>query len=119
MNLGMRVIYEDMWENEELLELCMDLYMAREDNDLELEENLYRELIDLYRSPERMILRTDPKGRPRFRFYGDGRPYQVVKKEKKDRKRREEYRLAHSRGVRTPRARPSERDLRAWLDLKR
>eukprot|EP01128_Nolandella_sp_AFSM9_P005065 TRINITY_DN2396_c0_g1_i1.p1 TRINITY_DN2396_c0_g1~~TRINITY_DN2396_c0_g1_i1.p1 ORF type:complete len:1291 (+),score=246.92 TRINITY_DN2396_c0_g1_i1:307-4179(+) len=95
MNLGMRVIYEDMWECEELLELCMDMYMAREDKDLELEENLFRELIDLYRSPERMILRTDPKGRSRFRFYGDGRPEQVVKKEKKDRKRLEAYRLAH------------------------
>jgi hypothetical protein len=65
-NLSHRPIYEDMAECEELLSFCMDIYMAREDKDLELEENLWRELIELYRSPERMILRTDPKGKRRF-----------------------------------------------------
>jgi hypothetical protein len=40
--------------------------LARQDGDLELEESLYRELIELYRSPERIILRTMPKN-PRFK----------------------------------------------------
>jgi len=74
-NLSHRPIYEDMAECEELLSFCQDIYMAREDKDLELEENLWRELIELYRSPERMILRTDPKGKPRFKSH-------VVKKKK-------------------------------------
>lgn len=68
-NLSHKPIYEDMAECEELLSFCMDIYIAREDKDLELEENLWRELIELYRSPERMILRTDPKGKPRFRSH--------------------------------------------------
>jgi hypothetical protein len=43
-----------------------DIFLARQDGDLELEESLYRELIELYRSPERIILRTIPK-KPRFK----------------------------------------------------
>ena len=42
-----------------------DIYLAREDGSLELEEEVYRELIELYRSPERMILKTIPPV-PRF-----------------------------------------------------
>jgi hypothetical protein len=68
-----------MAECEELLSFCKDIYMAREDKDLELEENLWRELIELYRSPERMILRTDPKGKRRFL------PHPVVPKKPKKR----------------------------------
>jgi len=61
------VIYEDMPEVDELIHYCEDIFLAREDGELELEEELFRELIELYRSPERMILRTLPKA-PRFKL---------------------------------------------------
>lgn len=83
-HLSHRVIYEDMPECEEILQYCQDIYMAREDHDNVLEESLFRELIELYRSPERIILRTDPKGRPRFKAHGTGIGNGKVKKKKKD-----------------------------------
>jgi hypothetical protein len=61
-----RIMFEDMNEVDELRSFCKDIFLARQDGDLELEESLYRELIELYRSPERIILRTIPK-KPRFK----------------------------------------------------
>jgi piezo-type mechanosensitive ion channel component 1/2 len=65
-DLSYRIVFEDMPECDELLSYCEDIFLARQDGDLPLEEELYRELIELYRSPERIILRTLPKG-SRFR----------------------------------------------------
>jgi hypothetical protein len=64
-DLALRIVLEDMPECDELLSYCEDIFLARQDGDLKLEEDLFRELIELYRSPERLILRTLPKG-PRF-----------------------------------------------------
>jgi hypothetical protein len=61
-----RIMFEDMPECDEIISYCKDIFLARQDGDLELEEELFRELIELYRSPERLILRTLPK-KPRFK----------------------------------------------------
>jgi len=56
--LTQRIIYEDLPYPDELIVMCEDVFMARKDRDLVLEEELYTELIQLYRSPERIILET-------------------------------------------------------------
>lgn len=66
-DLSYRIVFEDMPECDELLSYCEDIFLARQDGDLKLEEELFRELIELYRSPERLLLRTLPKGQ---RFKG-------------------------------------------------
>lgn len=66
-------MFTDMNEVEELRTFCKDIFLARQDKDLELEESLYRELIELYRSPERLILRTLPK-KPRFKEPKEPKP---------------------------------------------
>jgi len=72
-DLAYHIIYDDMPECDEIISYCEDIYLARVSDDLKLEEELYRELIELYRSPERMILRTLPKG-PRF----GGNPKNII-----------------------------------------
>jgi len=47
------------------LQYCTDILLAREDGAFELEEELYGELIEIYRSPQRLIRYTLPK-HPRF-----------------------------------------------------
>lgn len=64
--LSHKVIYEDMPEVDNLLEFCTDILLAREDGALELEEELYRELIEIYRSPQRIIKHTHPT-QPRWK----------------------------------------------------
>lgn len=75
-DLAFRIIYEDMPACEELISYCEDIYLARQDGDLALEEELFRELIEIYRSPETIIGRT-MRTHPRFA----GRP--MSKREKK------------------------------------
>ena len=41
-----------------IIDLCDDIYMARQSGQLEIEQALYRELIELYRSPESLIYHT-------------------------------------------------------------
>jgi len=64
--LSHRAIFEDMPEVDELLEFCTDILLARQDGAPELEEELFRDLVELYRSPEMMIEMTMPKA-PRFK----------------------------------------------------
>jgi hypothetical protein len=64
-DLAFRIIYEDMPACEELISYCEDIYMARQDGDLVLEEELFRELVEIYRSPETIIGRT-VRTHPRF-----------------------------------------------------
>lgn len=75
-DLAFRIIYEDMPACEELISYCEDIYMARQDGDLVLEEELFRELVEIYRSPETIIGRTI-RTHPRFA----GRP--LTKKERR------------------------------------
>lgn len=75
-DLAFRIIYEDMPACDELISYCEDIYLARQDGDLVLEEELFRELIEIYRSPETIIGRTI-RTHPRF----GGRP--MTKREKK------------------------------------
>jgi len=44
-----------------LLKLCLDIYMVRECGELRLEEDLFSQLIFLYRSPETLIKVTRRK----------------------------------------------------------
>lgn len=46
---------EDLPYVDRILQLCCDIYLAREQGDFNLEEDLYAKLIFLYRSPETMI----------------------------------------------------------------
>jgi len=64
-DLAFRIIYEDMPACEEIISYCEDIYMARQDGDLVLEEELFRELVEIYRSPETIIGRTI-RTHPRF-----------------------------------------------------
>lgn len=49
------IVRDDLPYVDRILKLCSDIYLAREQGDLKLEEDLYAKLIFLYRSPETMI----------------------------------------------------------------
>ncbi|KAK6623254.1 hypothetical protein RUM43_009106 [Polyplax serrata] len=49
------IIYDDMPNPDQILKLCHDIYLARENHEFELEEDLYAKLLFLFRSPETMI----------------------------------------------------------------
>jgi len=63
--LSHRIIYEDLPECDQLLHHCQDIYLARESRQFLLEEELYRELVEIYRSPERILMFTETN-KPRF-----------------------------------------------------
>lgn len=50
-NLRLTIPYEDLPSTRRLVTLCQDLYIARAQGELVLEEELYRILISIYRSP--------------------------------------------------------------------
>jgi len=87
-DLAFRIIYEDMPACEELISYCEDIYMARQDGDLVLEEELFRELVEIYRSPETIIGRT-VRTFPRFA----GRPLTEKEKKKMDKEEAAEIAL--------------------------
>ncbi|KAI6179788.1 Piezo-type mechanosensitive ion channel component 2 [Aphelenchoides besseyi] len=49
------VIIDEMPNPNRVLQLCLDIYLAREEHDFRLEEDLYAKLIFLFRSPETLI----------------------------------------------------------------
>lgn len=49
------ILREDLPYVDRILQLCSDIYLAREQEDYRLEEDLYAKLIFLYRSPETLI----------------------------------------------------------------
>lgn len=49
------IIREDLPYVDRVLQLCLDIYLVRQQNDFKLEEDLYAKLAFLYRSPETMI----------------------------------------------------------------
>ena len=54
--------YENMNDVDKLLGIVSDILLARQLQDLVIEEELYCELIELFRSPEQLIVMT--KERP-------------------------------------------------------
>eukprot|EP00163_Fabomonas_tropica_P011280 TRINITY_DN2192_c0_g1_i21.p2 TRINITY_DN2192_c0_g1~~TRINITY_DN2192_c0_g1_i21.p2 ORF type:complete len:186 (+),score=53.42 TRINITY_DN2192_c0_g1_i21:449-1006(+) len=58
-----RIPLEDMPQTDSLMKDVMDIYLARQDGDFVLEETLYKELIEVYRSTEEMIARSARSGK--------------------------------------------------------
>jgi len=50
-----RIITEEIPSCEFLWQLCLDILAARHDSELALEESLFKELIEIYRSPETLL----------------------------------------------------------------
>lgn len=62
-NLRMRVPFEDLPSTKKLVALCQDIYIARAEGELLLEEELYNALISIYRLPTVMFELTKLKKR--------------------------------------------------------
>ena len=60
-SLIQRIYLDDMPNVDDLLHMCEDIFIARYYKDLMLEEQLYRELIELFRSPDRLVDKTKSK----------------------------------------------------------
>lgn len=56
--ISQRVIYEEMPNTDDLMDLCQSIYIARAEGDLYNEQRLYELLIRIYRSPEILIKLT-------------------------------------------------------------
>lgn len=57
-DLQTKLVFTEMPEPIDLITMCEDIFIAREDKELVLERELYNELIELYRSPESLIAIT-------------------------------------------------------------
>ena len=60
VGISPNVMFENMKNCEGLLQLCDDIILARQDDDLALEEELSQELLEIYRSPELLIEKSKP-----------------------------------------------------------
>ncbi len=60
-SLIQRIYLADMPNVDDLLRMCEDIFIARYYKDLLLDEQLYRELIELFRSPDRLVDKTKSK----------------------------------------------------------
>ena len=58
-----RIMFEELPVVDKVLQLCLDIYMVRENRDFLLEEDLFSKLIFLYRSPETLLRWTKLKQR--------------------------------------------------------
>lgn len=58
LGMSQRIIYEDLPNCDILIQMCMDIFTARLDGELKLEETLYEELLEVYRNPTLMIRLT-------------------------------------------------------------
>lgn len=54
-------MFEELPNVDNVLHLCLDIYMVRESRDYLLEEDLFSKLLFLYRSPETLIKWTKRK----------------------------------------------------------
>eukprot|EP00026_Physarum_polycephalum_P000140 Phypoly_transcript_00140.p1 GENE.Phypoly_transcript_00140~~Phypoly_transcript_00140.p1 ORF type:complete len:2155 (+),score=404.49 Phypoly_transcript_00140:732-6467(+) len=59
--ITLRIWIENLPHCDELLRMCHDIFLARQYGDLMLEEELYQELIQIFRSPETLIDKTKLK----------------------------------------------------------
>jgi piezo-type mechanosensitive ion channel component 1/2 len=60
-NLAVRILTQNLPVCDKLIEMCKDVFIARQFGDLMLEEELYWELIQIFRSPETLIEKTKLK----------------------------------------------------------
>eukprot|EP00002_Diphylleia_rotans_P029364 TRINITY_DN5977_c0_g1_i3.p1 TRINITY_DN5977_c0_g1~~TRINITY_DN5977_c0_g1_i3.p1 ORF type:complete len:2290 (+),score=357.80 TRINITY_DN5977_c0_g1_i3:108-6977(+) len=60
-DIQQKIIYDDLPDVTKLIQLCDDLYTARSEGELILEEQLYEQLVSIYRSPELLIELTKEK----------------------------------------------------------
>ncbi len=74
--ISQRVIYEEMPEPSDLIELCEGIYIFRNQRQLENENSLYDLLIRIYRSPEILIEIT----KARVQYASDVHTLQVKNK---------------------------------------
>lgn len=56
--LSPNIMYIHLPNVDKILVICLNLYIAREMGELEMEEELYAQIIFLYRSPETRIKQT-------------------------------------------------------------
>eukprot|EP01094_Clydonella_sp_ATCC50884_P000107 TRINITY_DN10087_c0_g1_i2.p1 TRINITY_DN10087_c0_g1~~TRINITY_DN10087_c0_g1_i2.p1 ORF type:complete len:235 (-),score=26.08 TRINITY_DN10087_c0_g1_i2:222-926(-) len=57
-DLQYNIMWKELPNPQPIIDLCHDIFLARQAGQLEIEQSLYRELIELYRSPESMIFHT-------------------------------------------------------------
>jgi len=60
-NAVSKIMFEDLPSVDRILEMCHDIYVAREFKGFIMEEELYSELIELYRDPQALIEISKPK----------------------------------------------------------
>ncbi|XP_076448756.1 piezo-type mechanosensitive ion channel component 1-like [Babylonia areolata] len=54
-NVSFRIMFDEMPDVDQMLELCLNVYLVREMKDYRLEEELFAKLLFIYRSPETMV----------------------------------------------------------------
>jgi len=59
--LSFRIMFDELPSPDFLLKLCLDIYLVREFGELKVEEELFCQLLFLYRSPETLIKVTKQK----------------------------------------------------------
>jgi len=62
-NMRLRIAYEDLPSTKRLVTLCNDIYIARAEGELVLEEELFRVLIAIYRCPNFLFELTEKKSK--------------------------------------------------------
>lgn len=61
INTSQTIMFDEFPDVDKIMQLCLNIYMARENKEFRLEEELFAKLLFLYRSPELMIMFTKHK----------------------------------------------------------